>query len=156
MAGPDKRQHEDLYTELIQGANRKGSFVVETDDDRPDIEFSVNPADKPTRNKLRRLMPSGILDAVDLPDDIENIDPEDISMDDIDISEISIEDMTFSEEATNVWLDNIAEHFEHSYYSESEIRNIFEALDDPYFISAGSYLVELGAQAGPVKGFHKE
>jgi hypothetical protein len=146
--------HEDLYVELMESANRAGTFVLETSEGHPDVEFEVQPADKATRNKLRRMMPSGLLDGIELPDNVEDAD--DISMDDIDLSGLSIQDMTFDEEATNTWLDVIAEHYKHEYYSESEVRNIFESLDDEFFISAGSYLIELGASTGPVTGFRRE
>lgn len=148
------KEHEDLYIELMEGADRLGTFVVETEDDFPDMEFDVEPADKPTRNKLQRHMPSGLLDGIELPDDVDDAD--DISPDDIDLSNVSIADMTFSEDATNVWLDAIAENFNHDYYSQSEIWQVFNRLDDEFFISAGSYLIELGANTGPVTGFRRE
>lgn len=146
--------HEDLYTEIMQSANRKGSFIVETEDDIPDIEFEVKTPDKPTRNKLQRAMPSGLMDGIELPDDPDEI--EDMDVEDIDLSSIDIVDMTFGEEATNTWLDIIADHYEHEYYSRSEVRNLFDALDDEYFVSAGSYLIELGTDIGPVTGFRRD
>ena len=146
--------HEDLYVEIMESATKQGSFTVKTEEGNPDIDFAVDPADKPTRNKLRRQMPSGLLDSIELPDNVEDAD--DISVEDMDLSGISIADMTFDEEATEIWLDAIAEHFNHEYHSESEIRNIFNALDDEFFVSAGSYLIELGTSTGPVTGFHRE
>lgn len=151
--GPPKA-HEDLYTELMQGSDRTGKFVIETDDEYPEIELEVLPADKPTRNKLRRTMPSGLLDSVEIPDNIE--DAEDITAEDIDLGDLSLADMTFDEEATTIWLDEISEHFTHDYFSESEVRNIFDRLDDEFLISAGSYIIELGASTGPVQGFRRE
>lgn len=147
-------EHEDLYADLMEGANRTGTFVVETEEGHPDIEFDVKPADKPTRNKLRRLMPSGLLDGIDLPDNIEDAD--DLSVDDIDLSGVSMQDMTFDEDSTTEWLDVIAEHYNHDYYTESEVWNIFNSLDDEFFISAGSYVIELGASTGAVTGFRRE
>lgn len=154
MARTNPEEHEKLYTELMEGADRTGSFIVETKGGHPDIDFEVSPADKPTRNKLQRSMPDGLLEGIEIPDDVESA--EDISVDDIDLSNVSIQDMTFDEDATNLWLDTVAEHLTHDYYSESEIRNIFNRLEDEYYISAGSYLIELGASTGPVTGFRRE
>lgn len=149
-----QRAHEELYGELMQDANRTGTFVVETEEGHPDLEFDVSPGDKATQNKLQRLMPSGLMQGIDLPDNVEHVD--DVSVDDIDLSGVSIEDMTFDEQATNEWLDTITEHFSHEYYSSGEIRNIFNSLGDEYFVSAGSYILELGSSSGPVTGFRRE
>jgi hypothetical protein len=147
------RGHEDLYAEIMESANKTGEFVVETDEEHPDLTFEVSPADKPTRNKLRRAMPEGLLDGIELPDDVDDVD--EISVDDVDLSGVSIKDMTFGMESTETWLDEIVEHFDHGYFSDSEIRNIFNAVDDDIFISAGSYTIELGEASGPVTGFRK-
>lgn len=148
--------HEDLYTELMESAHEPGTFVVETEEEsgHPDMVFEVEPADKPTRNKLQRAMPEGLFDGIEIPEDED--DAEDISTEDIDLSGVSIQDLTFGEESTNLWLDIISEHYNHEYYSDTEVRNIFSALPDDYFISAGSYLIELGESAGPVSGFRQE
>lgn len=138
----------------MESANKTGSFIIETSEGHPEMEFEVAPADKPTRNKLQRAMPDGLFDGIELPDNIE--DAEDISEEDIDLSGISLQDMTFTEEATNIWLDIISEHFDHEYYSSGEIRNIFDSLNDEYYISAGSFLIELGQSSGPVEGFRRE
>jgi hypothetical protein len=146
--------HEDLYMEIMEDAQKKGGFVIETEDERPEINFSVVPPDKPVRSRLQRHMPQGLLDGIELPENMDSAD--DISADDIDLSNISIQDMTFSEEATETWIDAIAEHFEHDYYSKTEVKNLFNVLDDEFFISAGSYMIELGGSAGPVTGFRRE
>lgn len=138
----------------MKGANRTGSFVIETEEGHPDIEFEVSPGDKATQNKLQRLMPSGLMEGIELPDNVESAD--DVSMDDIDLSDVSIQDMTFDEESTEKWLDTIVEHYSHDYYSSKEIRNIFNSLGDEYFVAAGSYILELGSSSGPVKGFRRE
>lgn len=151
----DRQQaHEELYGDLMRGANRTGTFVIETEEGHPDLEFEVSPGDKATQNKLQRLMPSGLMEGIELPDDIDDVD--DVSVDDIDLSAMSIEDMTFDEESTEEWLDTIVDHFSHEYYSSKEIRNIFNSLGDEYFISAGSYILELGSSSGPVTGFRRE
>lgn len=148
------QEHEKFYEELMDGANSSGSFVLETEDDMPDIDFDVSAADKAERNKMQRMMPDGLLEGIELPENIDDVD--DISAEDIDLSNISIQDMTFGEEATTVWLDAIAENFSHEYYTESEIWNIFNRLDDEFFVSAGSYIIELGQSSGPVTGFRRE
>ncbi len=149
-----KDEHEELYDELMEGADTLGVFVLETREGKPDIEFEVDKPDKPTINKLRRGMPTGFMDAVDMPDDpedLENIEPEDI-----DLSKIDMDSMSFSEEATEQWLSEIAEHFNHEYYSTTEIRNIFDTLGEEYFMAAGTMLVEGGSGMGPVTGFREE
>lgn len=146
--------HEDLYVELMESASETGAFIIETEDGHPDIELEVEPADKPTRNKLRRSMPDGMFDGIEMPDDVDDID--EVGAEDIDMSGVSMRDMTFSEEATELWLDTIAEHCSHDYHSQGEIRNIFNSLSDDYFITAGSYLIELGEATGPVTGFRRE
>lgn len=143
-----------MFGELMESAQRQGGFVIETEDDRHDMHFNVDPADKPTRNKLQRSMPDGLMEDIEIPDNID--DPDDISVDDIDMSEVSITDMTFDEEATHTWLDAIAEHYHHEYYSQSEVRSIFNTLGDEFYISAGSFLIELGNNTGPVTGFRRE
>ena len=145
--------HEDLYTEIMESASQTGRFILETEGEHPDIEFEVSPADKATSNRLRRAMPDGMLDSVDMPDNLDDLD--DISVDDFDLSEVSIKDMTFTEEGTEQWLDSIADHFSHSHYSRTEIKNIFSSLEDEYFLAAGSYLMEMGGNAGPITGFHR-
>lgn len=154
MPDDTPQAHEDLYTELMEGANERGLFVVETEEELPDMEFEVEPADKPTRNKLRRSMPDGLLNGIEMPDDVDDI--EEVSADDVDLSDVSIKDLTFDAEATERWLDAIVDHFHHEYYSDSEVKNIFNTLEDDYFITAGTYLMELGESSGPVTGFRKE
>jgi hypothetical protein len=161
MANPDvPKLHEDLYAEIVDGAGQTGTFVIETEEENPDIRLECEAAGKPTRNKLQRHMPDGLLDGIDLPDNVE--DAEDLSVDDIDLSDLSVQDMTFGEEATEIWLDVVADEYDHVpeqedyVYSETELRNIFANLGDEYFISAGTYLIELGEASGPVTGFRRE
>lgn len=146
--------HEDLYAAIMEDANRTGTFTFETEESYTDVSFEVEVPNKAKKNKLRRQMPSGLMDAVELPDDLDDFD--ELDMDDIDLSQSDLASLTWSEEATEIWLDIISEHFQHEYYGSTEIRQMFDALPEEYYISAGSYLMELGGDGGPVVGFHTE
>lgn len=149
---------EELYEELMDESRRQGTFTLETEEKYPDIEIQARAPNKPTANKMRRLMPDGMMNAFDFDeiDDIEDLDESEM-LDAIDLSNVNLGDMTYSEEATEVWLDAIEEHCEpKEYFSSSELRDILETLDDDYFVRLGNYMLELGSSAGPVKGFRTE
>lgn len=152
--GDESHEFDALYGEIMGGADKSGAFRIETEEGEPDIVLEASRIDKSTRNKLQRAMPSGLFDAVELPDDIDDVD--ELDADDLDLSGVEMTSITFSDEGTDTWLDVIAEHFSHEYYSSTEIRSIFDRLPDEYMISAGSYLIELSDSTGPVTGFRRE